>query len=144
MDFLVRDCIQQDFTQIIPLLNQLWPNKELNRDRILAVFCRSICSPFDKLLCAEQDDKIVGFCALTLLNNFWQEGYIAYLSTMVVDEKDRGQGIGRMLIKKASEYAKSKGCASIELDSAFQRVEAHRFYENLGFKKRAYTFSLQL
>jgi len=32
----------------------------------------------------------------------------------------------------------------VELDSAFHRIESHRFYENLGFQKRAFTFSKEL
>lgn len=140
----IRSCNQQDFAYIIPLLSQLWPDKQLNQEKLYEVFLKSIESPFDVLFCAEADGKVVAFCAVTLLKNFWQEGYIAYLSTMVVDDKYRGRGIGELLVTRVCEYAISKGCASIELDSAFHRVEAHKFYENLGFKKRAYTFSREL
>lgn len=36
------------------------------------------------------------------------------------------------------------GCKEIESDSAFNREEAHKFYEILGFIRRAYTFSKEL
>lgn len=32
-------------------------------------------------------------------------------------------------------------CQAIELDSAFFRESAHRFYNNMGFEKRGYVFS---
>ena len=140
----IRNSNPQDFEDIIPLLRQLWPDKQISEERLHEVFSRSLNSPSDGLFCAELDGKVVGFCAVTILNNFWQEGYTAYLSTMVVGEKHRSQGIGKLLTEKVCEFAKAKGCGSVELDSAFHRADAHRFYENLGFQKRAYTFSKEV
>ena len=37
--------------------------------------------------------------------------------------------------------AKERGCAPVELDSAFNRTEAHAFYERRGFENRAFLFS---
>jgi GNAT superfamily N-acetyltransferase len=144
MPAIIRNCTQHDFESIIPLLQQLWPDKTLHREKIEIVYNRCIISSFGALFCAEADGKIIGFCAVNVADNFWQEGYIAYLSTMVVDKKYRGQGIGRMLVKKVSEFARSKECGNVELDSAFERKDAHCFYEKLGFKKRAYAFQLEL
>lgn len=90
------------------------------------------------------DGKVIGFCALAIVNNFWQEGFIAYVYAMIVDESMRGKGTGKVLLEKACEIAKSKGCKKIELDSAFHRQQAHGFYEGIGFEKRAYLFSRDL
>ncbi len=60
---------------------------------------------------------------------------------MIVDEKHRRSGIGKLFMNRISEIARSKGCSKIELESAFPRVEAHAFYEKMGFEKRAYFFS---
>lgn len=101
---------------------------------------RGLASELDEYLCAEIKGEIVGFCAYTVLNNFWQQGQISYVYVLVVDEDHKGHGVGTMLMKDS----KLKGCKLVELDSAFHRREAHSFYEKLGFEKRAYLFSKEV
>jgi GNAT superfamily N-acetyltransferase len=60
---------------------------------------------------------------------------------MIVDDSLRGKGIGSSLLEKAFDIAKLMGCKKIELDSGFPREKAHKFYEKIGFEKRAYLFS---
>lgn len=110
----------------------------------MTVFSRGLQSDSDQYLCAEKDRRVIGFCSFAIVNNFWQEGYIAYVYAMIVDNSFRGQGIGGKLIKNASDSAKMRGCKKIELDSAFPREKAHKFYERNGFEKRAYLFSKTL
>jgi glucosamine-phosphate N-acetyltransferase len=45
-----------------------------------------------------------------------------------------------------AQHARHRRQASrrVELDSAFHRKQAHRFYEQLGFENRAYLFSKAL
>jgi (aminoalkyl)phosphonate N-acetyltransferase len=144
MHYQIRDCRQEDFPYLLPLFDQLWTDKTNNEDKLKEVFLISLETTSDKLIVTEMDKKPIAFCAIVLLNNFWQEGIVVYISTLVVDEKYRAQGIGHNIIKYIIEYAKSRGCGSIELDSAFFRPRAHHFYETHGFVKRAYTFSLEL
>jgi GNAT superfamily N-acetyltransferase len=51
-----------------------------------------------------------------------------------VDGKLRGRGIGREMMLWAIERAREKRCVSMYLTSHNDRTDAHRFYENLGFK----------
>lgn len=46
----------------------------------------------------------------------------------------RRRGIGKKLLDVASDWLKRKGAAIIFLNVASQNVEAHDFYERLGFK----------
>ena len=46
----------------------------------------------------------------------------------------QGRGIGRQLIKRVEELAKSKHYAFIRLNSASHRKEAHVFYERIGYE----------
>ena len=52
--------------------------------------------------------------------------------------------LGTELLDAAIAAAKKKGCGRIELDSAFHREDSHKFYENIGFTKRAYLFSKEI
>ena len=144
MNIIIRNSKLEEFNEVILLFKQLWPNKELNINDLKTVYDRGIESDTDKYICAEDNGKVIGFCAFSLVNNFWQEGYIAYVYAMIVDESCRGKGIGRSLLEKAFDIAKLNKCKKIELDSGFPRVEAHKFYEQIGFEKRAYLFSKDL
>lgn len=140
----IREAKAGDFDDIMALFGQLWPNRELHQEDMLTVFERGIKSETDKYICAEDNGKVIGFCALAIVNNFWQEGHIAYCYAMIVDEACRGRGIGKCIFDKAFETAKALGCKKLELDSGFPRERAHKFYEKIGFEKRAYLFSKDL
>lgn len=59
---------------------------------------------------------------------------------MIIDVAYRGNGIGRNLFLEAYETAKARGCKKLELDSGFQRIQAHQFYEKNGYIERAFCF----
>jgi GNAT superfamily N-acetyltransferase len=61
-----------------------------------------------------------------------------------VDAKFRGKGIGREMMLWAIERAKEKGCISMQLTTNNDRVDAHRFYEGLGFSKSHIGMKLKL
>jgi ribosomal protein S18 acetylase RimI-like enzyme len=133
--------VAEDFDQVYPLFEQLWPDKALDREALFQVFSRGAASETDVLLCAEVNHRIIGFCAYAIVNNLWQAGRIAYVYAMVVDAACRGQGIGTELIREVIDSAGKRGLKRVELDSGFPREKAHAFYEKLGFEKRAYLFS---
>ncbi|TCL73339.1 ribosomal protein S18 acetylase RimI-like enzyme [Hydrogenispora ethanolica] len=144
MDITIRPAVGSDFPAVFALFHQLWPGRELHEAAMSAVFERGLASGADTYLCAVAAGKVVGFCAYAVMNNFWQEGRIAYIYAMIVDEELRGRGFGATLLRQAIDCARTAGCKRIELDSGFPREGAHRFYERLGFEKRAFLFSLEL
>ena len=144
MDATIRKATENDFEKVYPLLEQLWPNKELDRAALKIVFNRGVHSNTDELFCLDYSDEVIGFCAYAIVNNLWQAGYISYMYAMVIDEKYRGKGFGTMLIKESLKDSKAKGLKRMELDSAFHREKAHEFYLKLGFEKRAFLFSYPL
>jgi GNAT superfamily N-acetyltransferase len=141
MDVQIQKAIPENFEDIFRLFGQLWPNKELHKEAMLAVYSKGIESSNDHYLCALANGKVIGFCAIAFMNNFWQEGRIAYLYAMIVDESFRSNGIGKSLIEEAYHIARKQGCKKIELDSGFPREKAHTFYEQQGYAKRAFLFS---
>ena len=54
---------------------------------------------------------------------------------LVVDEKYRKQGIGKLLIEKAKQWAREKGNSKLRLRCNMKRDEAHLFYQHLGFNE---------
>ncbi|HEV7644825.1 MAG TPA: GNAT family N-acetyltransferase [Pyrinomonadaceae bacterium] len=78
---------------------------------------------------------IVGTMQLTFIPGISRLGAKRLLIEAVrVDSKLRGAGIGKKMVQWAIERAKTAGCQSVQLTSDNARKDAHRFYENLGFK----------
>lgn len=140
----IRETELSDFEEVIELLEQLWPDKELNRNALLKVFSTCVRSPDNMYLCAEIDGKVIGFCSLVIRENLRVEGLVAHIDELIIDERHRRMGSGAKLLKAAIDAAKKRGCKIVELDSAFYREEAHKFYSKEGFAKRAYLFLKEL
>jgi GNAT superfamily N-acetyltransferase len=62
------------------------------------------------------------------------------VTSLVVGSPHRRRGVGELLIDAAATFAREHECSGIELTSAERRVEAHRFYERMGFARTAFRF----
>jgi ribosomal protein S18 acetylase RimI-like enzyme len=60
---------------------------------------------------------------------FWGQAHIKYL---IVEEKYRNQGIATKLMKHVFDYAKSRGCNLVFVET--MNFQAPEFYKKLGFK----------
>jgi GNAT superfamily N-acetyltransferase len=58
----------------------------------------------------------------------------AEIGGLVVDQAHRGRGIGRRLMEEAEAWARQNDCQQVRLRSNVARVEAHRFYEQIGYQ----------
>lgn len=59
-------------------------------------------------------------------------GHGLYIHLLWVDEKQRGNGLGEVLLKKAEEYALSSACKFITLDT--YNFQAPDYYKNQGYE----------
>lgn len=143
-DVTVRAPLPEDFDRILLLLHQLWPDKELHRDELYGVFMKGLDDKRQRYLVAASQGIIVGFASLTIKNSLWMEGNLGHVDELVVDKNHRDRGIGTLLLESIIDLAKEHKCRRVELDSAFLRKDAHKFYESLGFEKRAFLFSKKL
>lgn len=140
----IRKIELSDFEQVIKLLEQLWPDKELNQSALMKVFSTCARSPDNIYLCIEIDGNMIGFCSIAVRESLRVEGLIAHIDELVIEESYRRRGFGAELLEAAAAASRKKGCKVVELDSAFFREDAHRFYLKEGFEKRAYLFSKEL
>ena len=67
-------------------------------------------------------------------------GRVLYVDDLVVDPGARSRGCGRAMLEWLADVAREEGCASLQLDSGTQRVEAHRFYLRERFSIRSFRF----
>ena len=87
-----------------------------------------------RLLVARSDGQIVGSLTLVLVRI--PTGLRAIIEDVVVDERSRGQGVGRALNEHALEMARAVGAVTVDLTSRPSREAANRLYLSLGFEVR--------
>jgi len=56
------------------------------------------------------------------------------INGLVVSKIFQGKGIGKKLIEAVKEWAKERGNNKVSLRCNVKRIEAHQFYQHLGFK----------
>ena len=140
-DFQIRYCTENDYEAVYELLRQLWADTIPDRDALRTAYTKAVASKSQMLIVARVGPRLAGFCSLTVKNNLWQAGNLGHIDELVVDGCFRGKGVGSRLLEEITKIARENGCKRIELDSAFHRKEAHRFYENAGYENRAYLIS---
>lgn len=66
-----------------------------------------------------------------MILKYWNS--YCYINDIRISKDHRGKGIGKALIEKAIEWAKSKNCIGLEAETQDVNVNACRFYEKMGF-----------
>ena len=133
----IRDAALGDAAAIVTLLGQLGyeADEPMVRERLAAYDA----SPLAFTLVAV-DAQPVGVLAFHVTPTFHERGGVGRITTLVVLEGHRGSGVGAALVTEAERRAKAMGCARIELTSGARRDDAHRFYENLGYRRTGVRF----
>ena len=91
--------------------------------------------PNHELIVAEQNGEVIGTLHLMFLPSVsFQGGLRAQVESVRVAKRLQSQGIGSEMMKWAMERAKQRGAHVVQLTTHKTRVDAHRFYERLGFK----------
>lgn len=85
------------------------------------------------LLVIEVEQYVAGFISLHMFDIFHSEGKMGRISAFCVDEKYRGKGLGRKLLKAAEDYLIEKGCSKLEVTSNEKRIRTHKFYADCGY-----------
>ncbi len=101
--------------------------------------------PSELLVTADRNGAVVGTFQLSFLPGLARRGATrAQIEAVRVREDHRGSGLGGAMIRWAIAEAQQRGCALIQLTSDERRVDAHRFYERLGFVATHIGFKLKL
>jgi GNAT superfamily N-acetyltransferase len=104
--------------------------------RYHAAFAALTDHPDHKLFVAELAGRVVGSFILSRLLGLTGQGQThAELRSVQVDQTLRSQGIGARMVAFAEAEARLWGADNLQLTSNLKRVDAHRFYEKLGFAK---------
>lgn len=77
---------------------------------------------------------IVAGCATLITYRVPTKGIVGRIEDVIIDEKYRGQGLGRGVMEKLIAIAKEKSIRLIDLTSNPKRTTARKLYESLGFE----------
>ncbi|MBI2599146.1 GNAT family N-acetyltransferase [Candidatus Curtissbacteria bacterium] len=97
-----------------------------------------------QVLAAKVGGKIVGTAVIYFVEVPARGRSYAFLEGLVIDKNVRGKGYGRAFFNECVKIAHDKNCYKMIFTSGLDRQDAHKFYENLGFKKWGYEFRMNL
>lgn len=80
------------------------------------------------------DGEIVGIVSLTFGSSSYKLSPFAWCDDLYVKKSHRRMGIGRELLIKAGEIARTRNCSNILLGVGENEQEAIAFYKKAGFK----------
>ncbi|MFE6777044.1 GNAT family N-acetyltransferase [Streptomyces sp. NPDC057702] len=97
------------------------------------------------LLAAVRDGRLVGTLQLTFVPGLSRRGATrSIIEGVRVHADERGGGLGTQMIEWAIAESRRADCHLVQLTSDATRIEAHRFYERLGFEASHLGFKLHL
>lgn len=64
-----------------------------------------------------------------------ETGTFVEIGGLVVDDKSRGKGVGKVLVAAARDWSRAQGISTLKVRSNVIRTEAHRFYTQQGFRE---------
>lgn len=80
----------------------------------------------------EQTRKIIGFVHAELYESLYMDTGLNILG-LAVNSNFQRQGIGKKLMSAIEDYALKNNISYIRLNSNVRRIEAHKFYESIGY-----------
>lgn len=138
---LVRRAHPEDLVDLVRLLfdDELGAKRESFElplaQSYLDAFARIQANEDAELCVAELAGRVVGTFQLNYLQYLSHQGaYVAQIEAVRILRELRGQGFGREMMLAAIAKARARGCRRVQLTSNKSRIDAHRFYERLGFQ----------
>lgn len=94
-----------------------------------------------KILLSQEDDKITGLI-IGIINNEAEDSFCfrapkrGRITELIVSEKFRSQGTGKLLLEKMEEFFKEAGCNDVLLEVFGSNKAAQEFYCSNGYSER--------
>jgi aminoglycoside 6'-N-acetyltransferase I len=142
-DVHIRGAQAADVDQLAPLLQALWPQSSVGEHArelrlLLGTNPASVLTmPLTILVAETGDGTLVGFLEVDLRSH--ADGCnpaqpVGYIEGWYVSEDYRGRGIGKNLLAKAEEWARSHKCVEMASDALIDNQLSQRVHEALGYE----------
>ncbi|WP_181777232.1 GNAT family N-acetyltransferase [Amycolatopsis pittospori] len=145
---IIRPARREDVEAIVGMLadDQIGSTRDSADDLTpyLQAFEDIDADPAQLLVVADDAGEAVGTLQLTIIPGLARKGALrGQIEAVRVRASHRGSGLGGELMAWAIDESRRRGCALVQLTSDVKRVDAHRFYERLGFEASHTGFKLK-
>lgn len=133
--FIIRRVFRRDIPDLARLASQLGYSdpiqtiemrfRRIQRDRRYHCIFVAVLSPSEK--------SLIGWIHV-LIDKLLTVGPRVEVGGLVVDEKQRGRGVGAALLHSAEVWARKQRYSPIIVRTNVVRQQAHKFYEKCGYQ----------
>lgn len=128
---IIRMARREDAAAIAALAGQLgYPS---TREQIEKRLERVLADPEHAVFVAERQGGRIGGWLHAFSYHVLESDPRAEVAGLVVDEAQRGTGVGRLLMQSAEDWARNRGFPAVGLRSNIVRHAAHAFYRSIGY-----------
>lgn len=136
---LEMDDLEKGFFETLENLRSVG---NLDPQKAQEIFNGTYYNPVYNIFVAEINGVIAGAITLLVEQKFIREGgKVGHIEDVVTRKEYERRGVGKALVMRAIEEAKTRGCYKVILD-----CEEHNmpFYEKIGFKRHGVEMRLDL
>ncbi|HEX7140831.1 MAG TPA: GNAT family N-acetyltransferase [Vicinamibacterales bacterium] len=91
---------------------------------------------------ADDGGSLLGLVSAQVLNGVMHANEpVGQITAMIVDSRARRGGVGRALIAAIEGWLRARGCTKVNVTSKISRLDAHAFYEGLGYDRGGLRFT---
>lgn len=142
---VIKRADRRHLSDITALLAQLDDEPVLPLKRAEQLYRAMRRHPNYHVYLAWRGGEAVGTFSLLVIPTLMHDGAReALVDGVVTAPHCRGQGIGCRMMEAAMALAARSGCYKLALSSNLKRLDAHRFYRDLGFRQHGISFSVTL
>lgn len=135
----LREARMTDADEIARLLSQL--EHPTTGAEVAAQWPAFIEAGNSALVVARGDGTLSGVAVLHRTHTLHRRTPIGRITALVIDAPDRGRGVGRALVAEAEARLRGTGCGLIEITSHVRLLQAHAFYDRLGYERTSHRFA---
>lgn len=136
----IRQATESDFETIYNFINTL-ENTVFDKAIQQKIFSENLKNENIIYLLAFDDVEPAGYISCHVQWLLHHAALIGEIQEMIVSEKFRSKGLGKLLMAELIKIAKSKGIDQLEVTSSKRREDAHRFYIREGFAQSHFKFT---
>ncbi len=132
MEFKIREIVLEDLPGLVPLVEQLGYRCTASDlvERYKSIQGNSILAAFT------ETGTPCGYVQVGIFSSLHFPVSIEVIA-LVVEEKVRGNGLGKRLMLAAEDWARKQGVNQVWLRSGIKRESAHAFYTSIGYSLTA-------